>query len=139
MVEESFNVVFDESKPLSKYKDLVEEENDPKVDCQDNVENAIRQIDAFDHGTIVPNNPLEVVEVDNGLPLDIPWVRSHAIENILGDRTRGVQTQSQVQNIASHLAFLSHIEPKTAKEALLDEDWIIAMQDELNQFTRSNV
>ncbi|KAL8119685.1 hypothetical protein AgCh_016975 [Apium graveolens] len=133
------DIVFDESKPHSKYKDLVEEDNDPKVDCQDNVENTIRQIDAFDHGTIAPNNPLEVVEVDNGLPPDIPWVISHPIENIMGDLTRGVQTRSQVQNIASHLAFLSKIEPKMAKEALLDEDWILAIQDELNQFTRSNV
>jgi len=39
----------------------------------------------------------------------------------------------------NHLSFLSQIEPKTAKEALLDEDWISAMQDELNQFTRSKV
>ncbi|KAL8092547.1 hypothetical protein AgCh_034713 [Apium graveolens] len=95
MVEESLNVVFDESKPHSKYKDLVEEDNDPKVDCQDNVENTIRQIDAFDNGTISPNNPLEVVEVDNGLPPDIPWGKSHPIENIMGDLTREVQTRSQ--------------------------------------------
>ena len=39
----------------------------------------------------------------------------------------------------NHLSFLSQIEPKTAKEALLDEDWISAMQNELLQFTHSKV
>lgn len=31
------------------------------------------------------------------------------------------------------------MEPKNAKDALCDEDWIFAMQEELNQFTRNNV
>lgn len=91
-MEESLNVVFDESKPLSKFKDLVEEESDPKEDCLENVENIIRQVKTLDHGTGVPNNPLEIVEIDNGLPSDVPWVRNHPIENIVGDRNKGVQT-----------------------------------------------
>ena len=35
--------------------------------------------------------------------------------------------------------FVSTIEPKNIKEALIDVDWINAMQEELNQFERSNV
>ncbi|XP_047268099.1 uncharacterized mitochondrial protein AtMg00820-like [Capsicum annuum] len=35
--------------------------------------------------------------------------------------------------------FLSEIEPKKVTEALLDIDWIIAMQDELNYFEKSKV
>ncbi|KAM5549490.1 putative mitochondrial protein, partial [Rosa sericea] len=35
--------------------------------------------------------------------------------------------------------FVSLIEPKNIKEALLDDDWISAMQEELNQFTRNDV
>ena len=35
------------------------------------------------------------------------------------------------------MAFLSQLEPKNVKEAL--NDWIIAMQEELNQFERSKV
>jgi len=31
------------------------------------------------------------------------------------------------------------IEPKNLKEAIIDEHWIIAMQEELNQFERNNV
>lgn len=37
------------------------------------------------------------------------------------------------------LAFLSQIEPKCVEDALLDDSWIIAMQDELNEFRRNNV
>lgn len=90
-------------------------------------------------GIEIPNNPLEVNETDVGLPSVIQVVRNHPIDNVLGDLTKGVQTRSQVQNIVSHVAFLSQIEPKSAKDALLDEDWIFAMQEELNQFTRNNV
>ena len=34
---------------------------------------------------------------------------------------------------------MSHIEPKNIKEAIKDENWAMAMQEELNQFTRSQV
>ena len=36
-------------------------------------------------------------------------------------------------------AYVSLIETKNIKEALLDSDWISAMQEELNQFERSRV
>ena len=32
--------------------------------------------------------------------------------------------------------FLSEEEPKKVKQALMDPDWVIAMQDELNQIER---
>ena len=35
--------------------------------------------------------------------------------------------------------FVSLVEPKTIDEALADNDWIIAMEEELNQFTRNDV
>ena len=38
-----------------------------------------------------------------------------------------------------HVAFISNIEPKNPKEAATDEYWIIAMQEELNQFERNDV
>ena len=42
-------------------------------------------------------------------------------------------------NTISFYGFVSTIEPKSVKEALLDADWISAMQEELNQFERSKV
>ena len=37
------------------------------------------------------------------------------------------------------MAFLFQIEPKSFKEAEKDKSWIVAMQEELNQFERSDV
>ena len=133
VVEESMNVAFDESKPPAKYKDLVDQENVK----QDDIEKVIRQFENMDLGTPVHKNPLELDEKEDELPQAIPTIKSHPLDNILGDLRKGVQTRSQVQNVVNHLSFISQTEPKTAKDALLDEDWISAMQDELLQFTRS--
>ena len=37
------------------------------------------------------------------------------------------------------MAFVSLIEPKNINEAIIDKHWIIAMQEELNQFQRNQV
>ena len=42
-------------------------------------------------------------------------------------------------NKISHFGFVSVIEPKNAKEALMDVDWVNAMHEELDQFERSDV
>jgi len=34
---------------------------------------------------------------------------------------------------------VSKIEPKTIEETLTDDEWIIAIEEELHQFTRNNV
>ena len=36
------------------------------------------------------------------------------------------------------MAFVSLIEPKNFKEAIIDDHWIVAMQEELNQFERND-
>ena len=61
-------------------------------------------------------------------------LKDHPIENILGDMQSIVKTRNQMSNIA----FISTIEPKNPKEASTDDSWILAMQEELNQFTRND-
>ena len=39
----------------------------------------------------------------------------------------------------NNFAFISQIEPKNIKKAESDPNWINAMQDELNQFKRTNI
>ncbi|KAL8104555.1 hypothetical protein AgCh_028679 [Apium graveolens] len=65
------------------------------------------------------------------------WDRSHTREEIIGDPTAGVRTRSATANECLHTSFLSQVEPKKTEEALLDPNWISAMQEELNQFERT--
>ncbi|KAL8119123.1 hypothetical protein AgCh_016579 [Apium graveolens] len=48
-------------------------------------------------------------------------------------------TRSATANECRHACFLSQVEPKKTEEALMDPDWISAMQEELNQFERNKV
>ena len=65
--------------------------------------------------------------------------RDHPLDLVIGDVSSGVRTRRQVQNEVEYGAFLSQIEPTSVEQALEDCDWIIAMQEELNQFERSQV
>ncbi|KAL8105616.1 hypothetical protein AgCh_029426 [Apium graveolens] len=67
------------------------------------------------------------------------WDRSHTSDAIIGDPNAGVRNRSATSNECLHACFLSQIEPKKIEEALLDPDWISAMQEELNQFERNKV
>ena len=44
-----------------------------------------------------------------------------------------------MRNFCAHFAFLSTLEPKNHEEPLKDSEWIVAMQDELNEFERNKV
>ena len=58
---------------------------------------------------------------------------------IIGDPDTGVRTRKATQNECHFSGFLSDMEPKKVDEALEDPDWVIAMQEELNQFNRQKV
>jgi transposase InsO family protein len=55
--------------------------------------------------------------------------RDRPIKSILGDIHKGVTTRS----------FVSSNEPYRIEDALRDPDWVVAMQEELNNFTRNEV
>jgi hypothetical protein len=64
--------------------------------------------------------------------------KNHPQDLIIGNPDEGVTTRRTVDVIVNFY-FVSKIEPKNVKEALEDEFWIEAMQEELNQFKRSDV
>ncbi|GJS59222.1 retrovirus-related pol polyprotein from transposon TNT 1-94 [Tanacetum coccineum] len=70
------------------------------------------------------------------------WLREKHIElvNIIGEPLAGIITRSRVRDSddasaheCMYVNFLSKMEPKKLIEALEEEGWIIAMQEELNQ------
>jgi hypothetical protein len=65
--------------------------------------------------------------------------RDHPVNSILGDIHKGVTTQSRVAHFCEHYSFVSSIEPYRVEDALRDPDWVLAMQEELNNFTRNEV
>jgi hypothetical protein len=65
--------------------------------------------------------------------------RDHPINSILGDIHKGVTTRSRVAHFCEHYSFVSSIEPYKIEDALRDPDWVLAMQEELNNFTRNEV
>jgi hypothetical protein len=60
--------------------------------------------------------------------------RNHPVDQILGDISKGVTTRSRLVNFCEHYSFVSSIEPFRVEEVLLDPDWVLAMQEELNKF-----
>jgi hypothetical protein len=65
--------------------------------------------------------------------------RDHHVNSILGDIHKGVTTRSRVAYFYEHYSFVSSIEPYRIEDALRDPDWVVVVQEELNNFTRNEV
>jgi hypothetical protein len=65
--------------------------------------------------------------------------RDHPVNSILGNIHKGVTTRSRVAHFCEHYSFVSSIQPYIIEGALRDPDWVVAMQEELNNFTRNVV
>jgi len=63
--------------------------------------------------------------------------RDHTVDNILGSVRRGVTTRSRLAIFCEFYSFVSSLEPLKVEQALDDLDWVMAMQEELNNFTRN--
>ena len=64
---------------------------------------------------------------------------SHPEELIIGNKDSPRRTRSHFRQEESMIGLISMIEPTTVDEALSDDGWILAMQEELNQFQRNDV
>ncbi|GKA36632.1 retrovirus-related pol polyprotein from transposon TNT 1-94 [Tanacetum coccineum] len=124
-VEELLNVTFDENPPPSKTSPLVDddldEEEEIKVTEKKNLENDI------------VDETLEIDEIVN-----IKESRNHPLENVIGNLNQRT-LRSQAQNQSNFFCFISTIEPKNVNEALGDKSWIVAMQEELNQYIANEI
>nr|GEW27853.1 retrovirus-related Pol polyprotein from transposon TNT 1-94 [Tanacetum cinerariifolium] len=124
-VEESLNMTFDETPPPSKTSPLVDDDLDEKE--------AIKFIEKENLENDIVDKTLEIDEIIN-----IKESRNHPLENVIGNLIQRT-LRSQSQNKSNFFCFISTIEPKNVNEALGDESWIVATQEELNQFVANDI
>lgn len=73
------------------------------------------------------------------LPHVRKWTKDHTLDLIIGNPKSGVQIRRAIQNECLFHNFLSEEELKKVEDAFKDPDWVIAMQEELNEFERNEV
>ncbi|GJU52273.1 retrovirus-related pol polyprotein from transposon TNT 1-94 [Tanacetum coccineum] len=70
------------------------------------------------------------------------WTKNHPLANVIEDPSRSVSIRKQLKTDAIWCyfdAFLTSVEPKKFKEAMLESSWIEAMQEEIHEFERLQV
>ena len=77
--------------------------------------------------------------VSAGLLKEWKTPRDLTLDNVIGNIEKGVSTRKSLNNFCKTMAFVSQVEPKILNEALKDSNWILAMQEELNQFALNEV
>ncbi|GKB29886.1 retrovirus-related pol polyprotein from transposon TNT 1-94 [Tanacetum coccineum] len=124
-VEESLNVTFDETPPPPKTSPLEDDE--------------LVEEEAIEVSKTKPiGNDLEDISLENNQMANIKESKSHPLENVIGNLNQRT-LRSQAQDKSNFFCFISTIEPKNINEALKDENWVMAMQEELNQFKTNDV
>ena len=93
------------------------------------------QVEADAQDVDAPQAPQEVVERRHN-----PRIQAHPQDLIIGSPSRGITTRSRAKaNYCEYHSFVSTMEPSNVDEALSDPDWVNAMHEELNNFTRNEV
>ena len=130
-VEESIHVVFDETNPSPSRKE----------ECIDNdagtLIEGVKEIELEDKSAGIEADNISKEHSD--LPKEWRYAHNHPKELIIGDPTLGIKTRSSFRENLDYIAFVSQIEPNCIEEAENDPNWMLAMQEELNQFERNNV
>jgi len=77
--------------------------------------------------------------INSTLPREWRVPRNLSLDNIIGQVHKGVSTRKSLNHFCEHMTFISQVEPKSVADVLEDNNWINAMQEELNQFARKKV
>ncbi|GKC35739.1 retrovirus-related pol polyprotein from transposon TNT 1-94, partial [Tanacetum coccineum] len=103
------------------------------------IDDDVGEEEAIKRNTKVVNN---INEEDESIEVDeivnIKESKNHPLDQVIGNFNQRT-LRSQAQNRSNFFCFISTIEPKNINEALKDESWIVAMQEELNQFVANDV
>ncbi|GKD69443.1 hypothetical protein Tco_1323533 [Tanacetum coccineum] len=124
-VKESLNVTFNESPLSTKLSPLV---NDDVGE-----EETIRKNTKIVNTNNEEDESIEVDEIVN-----IKESKNHPLDQVIRNLNQRT-LRSQAQNHSNFFCFISTIKLKNVNEALKDESWVVAMQEELNQFVSNDV
>nr|GEZ66178.1 hypothetical protein [Tanacetum cinerariifolium] len=124
--------VFHESIPINMVP------NGDEASTSNNVFNE-RLEDAYLDASISFYDPSNVHTYYQPYPHEKKWTKDHPLHKIIGDPKSSVCTKGQLANLCLFSCLLSSIEHANVAEALRDADWVSAMQEELDQFTRLKV
>ena len=133
-IEESIHVSFDETNITSSREEFLD-------DIADSLEDMHNQERDLKRKRNEENKDVQddVAQENDDIPKEWKTSRNHRLDNIIGDISKGVTTRHFLKDLCNNMTFVSMIEPKNFKEAIIDDDqWIVAMQEELNQFERNN-
>ncbi|GJX62924.1 retrovirus-related pol polyprotein from transposon TNT 1-94 [Tanacetum coccineum] len=123
--KKSLNVTFDESPAPTKLS--------PLVDDDVGEEEAIRKNTKVVNTNNEEDESIEVEEIVN-----IKESKNHPLDQVIRNLNQKT-LRSQAQNHSNFFCFISTIEPKNVNETLKDKSWVVAMQEDLNQFIANDV
>lgn len=121
-IEETLHVSFDENSKV--INNNIDEDNIDKTSEFSNNEFNINEHND-NSGELHPNKRTKVL-------------KDHPVENILGSIESVVKIRNQLNKMIN-VAFISSVELKNPTEASTNDSWILAMQEELNQFIWNDV
>ncbi|GAU40502.1 hypothetical protein TSUD_189840 [Trifolium subterraneum] len=117
-LEESMHVKFDEFEDQPTVHTADDEEEEP---------------------VIVQNHDSDENPASQGPPKTWRIVGYHSPDQIIGNTEYGVRTRKALQDVETNLGLISQIEPRSINEVIIDESWIEAMKEELQQFEKNEV
>ncbi|CAL1383104.1 unnamed protein product [Linum trigynum] len=118
-VEESINVVFDESVSVSTA--TVEDEDDLGLSSSTVV---ARDKQELDH-VVSSETTIDAGDTPKEVQAPPHIQKRHPISQVIGNMNQGMTTRSQDASV--HIAFVSLVVPKNSDEALMDEFWNASM------------
>jgi len=145
-VEESMHVKFDDKKPGSETQEQDESatniqvtedtpEPDQTVESKDSLE-AEPTLEAQDE--VASDEAQDGSQKANQSKNTFKYKSSHLEDQVIGNKDSPRKTRSYFRQEESVIGLVSVIELATVDEALSDDGWILAMQEELNQFHKKN-
>jgi len=146
-VEESMHVKFDDKEPRSEtpeqdesFADIqVTEDTSEPGQTEESEDSPKAEPTSVAQDEVASDEAQDGSQQENQSKNTFKYKSSHLEDQIIGNKDSPRRTRSYFRQDESMKGLLSAIEPATVDEALSDDGWILAMQEELNQFQSNDV